>query len=108
MDGSAFFCMQEDYEEFAGHARLMTSIHAQARRPGPLTASGGNTSANNSTVGAHSKGKGESGKQNLSGADGSGLPAQKKAKSEGCSGMQGGPGKPAAAASKVKKSLKRL
>ncbi len=39
----------EDYDSFAAHAKLMTSIHAQSRRPqqGPLTASGGNASAGN-------------------------------------------------------------
>uniref|UniRef100_A0A7S3VLF3 E2 ubiquitin-conjugating enzyme n=1 Tax=Dunaliella tertiolecta TaxID=3047 RepID=A0A7S3VLF3_DUNTE len=100
--------LQEDYEEFAGHARLMTSIHAQARRPGPLTTSGGNTSANNIAAGSRgSGGVGESGKQNVVGADGIGSPALKKAKSEAGS-VQGGGVKAAPAASKVKKSLKRL
>lgn len=45
--------LMEDYEAYAQHARLMTSIHAQAvKRSTPLTASGGNAiSALGSAVG---------------------------------------------------------
>jgi len=97
--------VQEDYAEFASHARLMTSIHAQARRP--LTTSGGNSSANNSSVGAGSKGS-EGGKQNAHASGGGGSPVQKRAKSEAGSVHGAGAGKAAPAASKAKKSLKRL
>lgn len=71
-----------NYEEYARHARLMTSIHAQApKRPTPLTASGANAGAAPGDA-----------------RDDSDSPL-KKARQEQ---------KPAAAVSKVKKNLRRL
>lgn len=91
---SAGKLLLENYEEYASHARLMTSIHAQtARRPGPLTQSGGNASTGNAAATA---GDG----QNKEG----GSPA-KKAKAETAAAPAT---KAAAAAKQVKKSLKRL
>lgn len=90
----------EDYEEFARHARLMTSIHAHAsKRGGPLTASGGNVSGQAAAAAA-------AGSADPTKPEGANSPAPKKAKAEGA----GQAGKPAAvsAAAKVKKSLKRL
>lgn len=77
----------ENYGEYARHARLMTQLHAlPAKRPMPLTTSGGNA--------------GEAGGSAPASAQGS--PAVKKAKA--------GDKKPAlaAAAAKAKRSLKRL
>jgi ubiquitin-conjugating enzyme E2 S len=80
----------EDYAEYEKYARLMTSLHAQqpaaAKRHMPLTTS---TGANASSSGSGAAGE--------AGPSGSGSPALKKAKPEH-----------KAAASKVKKSLKRL
>ncbi|KAF6251768.1 ubiquitin-conjugating enzyme/RWD-like protein [Scenedesmus sp. NREL 46B-D3] len=80
----------EDYADYEKHARLMTSLHAQqhaaAKRHMPLTTS---TGANASSSGA--------GPAADAGPGGSGSPALKKARPEH-----------KAAASKVKKSLKRL
>lgn len=88
----------------------MTSIHAQPRRTGPLTAIGVNTGANTSSVTASGKGgsSNDSGskQQHTLGVDSSQAPALKKAKSDVGGQAAGKPA--AAAASKVKKSLKRL
>ncbi|EIE20518.1 hypothetical protein COCSUDRAFT_30660 [Coccomyxa subellipsoidea C-169] len=47
----------ENYEDFAKHARLMTSIHAQpAKRPMPLTATGGANAVNSQDESAAEKG----------------------------------------------------
>jgi ubiquitin-conjugating enzyme E2 S len=71
----------EDYNEYASHAKLMTSIHAMpAKRPMPLTTSTSNTT--NCPPSSRD----------------SGSPAMKKSKPE----------KKLGAASKVKKNLKRL
>jgi ubiquitin-conjugating enzyme E2 S len=86
----------EDYDEYAARARLMTSLHAQhhaaaaaAKRPhGPLTASGANSSSGAAAAAATADG-------GAGGGDGS--PLVKKARPE-----------LSKAASKVKKSLKRL
>lgn len=76
----------DDYEEYAKHARLMTSIHAQPRqRATPLTTSGANAGAQNPS---------ETKK------DETGLPVAKKPKADQKSS--------AAACSKMKKTLKRL
>jgi ubiquitin-conjugating enzyme E2 S len=76
----------EDYDEYAKHARLMTSLHAQPpRRQMPLTTSGANATGSGSNNDAKESGS---------------SPAAKKAKSD--QKVLG------AAASKVKKSLKRL
>lgn len=84
----------EDYAEYERYAQLMTSLHAQhpsAKRPhGPLTASGANA-ASSSSAAADASSTGGGGTP----ADGS--PLVKKAKPER-----------SLAASKVKKSLKRL
>jgi ubiquitin-conjugating enzyme E2 S len=78
----------EDYAEYEKYARLMTSLHAQQHAAGkrhmPLTTS---TGAN----------AGSSGAAGEAAPSGSGSPALKKARPE-----------LKAAASKVKKSLKRL
>jgi len=85
----------EDYEEFARHARLMTSIHAQSKRvPGPLTTSGGNVSGANAAAGGADGGK--------QAGEGGSSPATKKAKPAEAAT------KANTAAAKVKKSLKRL
>jgi ubiquitin-conjugating enzyme E2 S len=80
----------EDYAEYEKYARLMTSLHAQQHAAGkrhmPLTTS---TGANASSSGGGAAGEAAS--------SGSGSPALKKARPE-----------LKAAASKVKKSLKRL
>lgn len=84
----------EDYAEYERYAKLMTSLHAQppsAKRPhGPLTASGANAASSSSHAGDGSHHTGAGG----AGTDGSPV---KKAKPER-----------SLAATKVKKSLKRL
>lgn len=73
----------DNYEEYARHAKLMTTIHAMSqKRSTPLTASGANSAS------------GETSWQDLSGS-----PSAKKAKCDK---------KPSAVISKAKKSLKRL
>ncbi|BDA50601.1 Ubiquitin-conjugating enzyme E2 S [Coccomyxa sp. Obi] len=62
----------ENYDDFAKHARLMTSIHAQpAKRPMPLTATGGANAVNSREESAAEKG---------SPGEDSSLPAVKKPK----------------------------
>lgn len=101
---------QEDYEEFAAHARLMTSIHAQDRRPGPLTTSGGNVPTVSSGAGAKGAGSTEAGKPAAALVDSGSSPNLKRAKPDQVAGGGAGAGvaAKAPAASKVKKSLKRL
>jgi ubiquitin-conjugating enzyme E2 S len=81
--------LMEDYEQYASHARLMTSIHAQqtAKRPTPLTASGGANAVN-------------SGSAEKDGSD-PGSPAVKKSKAITDKAK-------AKAAAAKKRSLKRL
>ncbi len=109
--------LQEDYEAFAHHARLMTSIHAQ-KRPGPLTATNANAQQQCGGGGAaHAADAGAGDKAATA------SPAAKKAKPDQgpasattatasvagklASSAAGGAGA-AKATSNVKKSLKRL
>lgn len=81
----------EDYAEYERYAKLMTSLHAQppsAKRPhGPLTTSGANAASSSNAADGSSTG----------GTPADGSPLVKKAKPES-----------KLAASKAKKSLKRL
>ena len=80
----------DDYAEYAKHARLMTSIHAQPKRPVmPLTASGANAGS--------SSGGGDAKKDDNTSPAKKAKPEQKVAAAAAAAG-----------ASKVKKSLKRL
>jgi ubiquitin-conjugating enzyme E2 S len=99
-----------NYEEYARHARLMTSIHAPKRPVATLASGGGcqqmplteltSSGANNSSTAAFGA---------AGGAAEEGSSPVKKAKGSVTSvGAGGQEQKPAAVISKVKKSLKRL